>query len=242
MEDLIKWVFSGYSKCHYKAEMAVRVYDIIANYSQNPEKLNEVKKKYKKLFDFHENFILPDLKVLNVLEIIKLNNRFGVISKIEKSELKVQIKNENINLNDGNRIFFTSSLPQLTLSKILNEIKTKSTNKLHFKSKNFFIDPEKLNKDKLMSLIESSDIERIIFDLSKVQNFDLSIFDNLSDKIKIFVVKNCSNCKVLNFKEKIIDHTWDELERISVRKLSSALRQFQREERKFYRIIYRIHK
>jgi hypothetical protein len=233
MEDIVRWVFSAYDEDVFEAEMAVRIVDMIGTYSENPQKLQEVEEKYKKLFDFHRNFVLPDLKVshevLNFLQIKKLNNKFEILSKIEES--KLNLKNEKNLLNDENRTIFSSKIPQLTLWKIFDEIKINSVNKLHTKSKNIFIDPEKLDEEKLRNLINASEIERIIFDCSKVESYDFDFLQTLSQKIKIFIVKNHSANifvpQILNFNHKEVNHTWSELTDTSKEFILSKVVNFQ---------------
>lgn len=62
VEKMIDIIYDSYPEEMYHAELIVRVVHLIALYRNLPEKLDEVRNKFSKLFDFYELKIVPELE------------------------------------------------------------------------------------------------------------------------------------------------------------------------------------
>ncbi|KAG5666757.1 hypothetical protein PVAND_014768 [Polypedilum vanderplanki] len=61
-EPIIKEIFEIYKSPAFGRELAVRVPHMLAFYQNNPEKIKELKKIFKNLFDYHEKNVMPEIK------------------------------------------------------------------------------------------------------------------------------------------------------------------------------------
>lgn len=121
-------------------------------------------------------------------------------------------------------------MPQLTLSKILNELKTNSENPLHLKAQNLFVDPAKIDfyKNQLIELIKTGKVKRIIVDGSKINQKSLNFLNNLSNEVQLIVVVDEKSAIYFdNFNSLSLTHNFDELREESQEKLLNKKIQFQ---------------
>lgn len=204
-----------------KSELAVRVGQLIARYLNNPQKIREIQNLFPELFNFFYESVLPDLKIKNVYRLIKLNNEFGVIKTIQESKLSVKpTDNLEIIKTSHKRIILRSNVPQLTLSKLLNEVKSLQGNKLNLKAKNIFVDLDKLEQEHIRNEIEdilsNSEVEKIFVSVKDFGDKNLEFLINLESRVKVFVIAY-QNVEVESFIKEYksitldINHKWDEL-------------------------------
>lgn len=64
-EEIIKSIFKYYDKKSYHLELIVRPPQLLAMYHKQPEKLQEVKENYSKLFENYEKFVIPAMEKSN---------------------------------------------------------------------------------------------------------------------------------------------------------------------------------
>lgn len=285
-----------------KAELAVRVNHMATRFLQEPEKLEELRLVHKELFDFYFNSVLPDLKIENLHRFFEINNKFGVVRRITKSDMQLKLYNDqeqsgfpitalkladipsfsnscidntsstqhastskNISIdgkiklqnmkrdNESNvvinstqkllesinksnmqhqKTILVSNVPGLTLLKLYNELFMDACNKVHVRTKNIFVDLEKLNQESLrddfQNLIETSEIEKIFVDLKFFDDDLLNFFENI--KVPTFLI--CSNRLYANTKPVdanvlYVTHDFNELTSISQEKILDKILIFQ---------------
>lgn len=91
-EGIISTVFTNYLQANWHPELVVRPLQILAHFDGNPEKLNYLNTKYKDLFDYIDNYILPELKkfsLSNRESIKQINDIDNIITAIEKQNIQL---------------------------------------------------------------------------------------------------------------------------------------------------------
>lgn len=201
-EEIMKWCFGAYTNTSYsvqRAELIVRVIHIMAVYQNNKPRIQEVRERYKELFDFFENHVMPDLKTY--LEV--LTEDFELLTKIKKLScvLKPSFEKKFTKL-DKNIVIKTNS-PLLTLLEFRKELISINSSVIQVDSRNLFVDlnafkdDEKLTKFKnFMKSDQSTTLQRIIIDISKLPkecDERPEIFDLIPKELKYFLVVKVEN-------------------------------------------------
>jgi hypothetical protein len=249
---IIRRAICGSPNCAYaikfrKKELAVRVVHSLASF---PEEIDKLEKRYPEIFEFHRAKVHKDLGIKNAYRMIKLNNNFGMFQKIRDSiyelrkfddvrilnlglnnpqkftdDQKDLIKFSNLNLT---KIIIISNIAILTLSRIYQELKIISKNKLNAKIQNIFVNPEKLTqfhiKSEFEALIKCESIQNIISIVNEEE--ELRIFDQLGRIKKFLIVSNRNpkfDLKTVHFSGNILMHeefySWENLSENSQQKI-----------------------
>lgn len=218
-DNIIKWVFLCYAPGYQQlAETAVRVNDMLGHYFDNPAKIVELEIQHPELFSFYRTDILADLEITNIYRMIKLNNDFGLLQVVQGSTIQVKFDNtEYLDfMNENKNVILRSNVPQLTLSKLLNEIMSIPGNKLNLKAQNLFVDCEILKqnnlKEEFEELIEDGTVKRMIFSAKKDYLTVAEILKHPGDKF--IVIDDSVEQNILderNLVVKPITHGWNDL-------------------------------
>lgn len=194
-DNIIKWVFQCYDAGYeQRAELIVRVNDLLGYYFDNPEKIKELRTTFANIFEFYNDFTIFDLDPEN-FQLKNLNTNFGTSQELETFPIQFR---------DYKRFLVKSDVPKLSLLKLQRELIKLSKNLLAYKCENIFVDLKKfLNlKDDSEKLLNSKKIKRIIIDASASTDDDSNkIITKLRVDVEYFVVvlKNDQNINLPGF-------------------------------------------
>ncbi|KAL7012229.1 hypothetical protein ACKWTF_014702 [Chironomus riparius] len=163
---IISSVFTAYKVKDFHPELIVRVVQILSNFDDSEEKLKHLELKYKVLFDFWFNQVVPDLQkyIQRNGEVIRLNESIKLLPKIFKHKIKVKHEKNISELIDSKLVIVSTNHPQLLFIDICQKLKEKFGNLMD--SNNLFVVPLELKDQPNLR-----DFQQICLD-----NQDLSIF------------------------------------------------------------------
>ena len=120
-EGIISSVFRCYNKEDWLAELIVRVPHIYAHFDNDAGKIRELEDFYKILFDYYEQFVVPDMIKFDLIErekVRELNKTFKILPSI--SDLNFEFVDSNyieVLLQNG-PTFVKANIPKLLYSEI----------------------------------------------------------------------------------------------------------------------------
>jgi len=199
---IISSVFTAYVEKQFHYELIVRTVHLLAQYDDHEEKTKHLQEKYKILFEFWSNQVIPELQryLQKNLEIIELNGILDLLPCITKLKYELCDGKDMENMMNKKVVIVQSNVPKLLFLNILKYLQQKCGNL--FDSQNIFTEPEKLTNVKLWNKFQkicSDNRElRIFVDCSKeVPDYLGEIFIN-KDPSFIFVVSTDEQTKKLS--------------------------------------------
>ncbi|XP_070504898.1 uncharacterized protein [Chironomus tepperi] len=183
---IISTVYTMYDAQDHIAELIVRGPHIQAQFDNKIKKVEQMEKKYKKLFDFMDNYVIPDLESFNLEnreKIQQLNRTFRFLKEIKSLDYKL-LEPKNLNIENDVTIISTN-VPHLLFTNIYSYIEKKDAKLLN--SKNIFV-PSNFNS-----------FEDILKDYKEIlsQNSKLNVFvdctEGMDVNVKKVVAKNNTN-------------------------------------------------
>jgi hypothetical protein len=236
-EKIVEWAYTCYKKEYFKkAELIVRVPHMLAKYHKSPEIIN-LKRDFKKLFNYYHNRVVKDLKIPNVFEVTKLNREFGVLKKISEGDFVLNptsdVRLVNLGTEQEKIILFSSEVPKMSLRKLFDELTKLPENKIYVRCKNIFIDSENLKDDHIRNEIKklSRSVHRLIIDAGDAE--ELNLPDISEHNTKIFIFAHPENKKLIK-SLKVSSHDdnvcWDDLTDISQGKILKKEFEFEGEK------------
>ncbi|XP_070508534.1 uncharacterized protein [Chironomus tepperi] len=128
-DDMCKGIISSvyrYEPENINQELIVRVVQIMVEFEGEVDMLNTITAKYKDLFDFWTQKVMPDLQKSNLLRrknTNKLNRFFEMIKTITDSKYEFIAKKFNIDIKSLNNFtIIKSNVPKLVISDIDNSL------------------------------------------------------------------------------------------------------------------------
>ncbi|KAL7012239.1 hypothetical protein ACKWTF_014709 [Chironomus riparius] len=200
---IISSVFTAYKVEDFHPELIVRVVQILSNFDDSDEKLKYLELKYKVLFDFWFNQVVPDLQkyLQRNEEVIRLNRTIELLPAIQKLKIKLLNQDEIKKITENKVVVVKTNVPKLLLFNIHKDLQKKDRSL--FNSQNIFIDPEKLKNlqlwDDYNSICSDNQELSIFVDCTRGIPDSLgSIFINKELNF-IFIVSNEIQCEKVNY-------------------------------------------
>jgi hypothetical protein len=161
---------------------------ILVQFDGNKEELTRFEVKFKKIFDFFENFILPQVKKLN-LNLRKNIRKFNeIVDILPNLELELSELKDVQSLIENNLTIIQTNLPKLLILNIKKCLQIEN-------EKNIFVNAEKFKNQELLK-----DFQDFL-----TQNQNLNIFVIFSHKIDENL-KKIFTCKSTKFTLIVSDH------------------------------------
>lgn len=222
---IISSVFIGYPVQDYHAELIVRVIQILLVFDDDEEKIKYLENKYKIIFDFWYENVIPELQNYNLKSqnlVRKANKMFELLLSIETEKIMFQSsKNIKELLEESCAIIPTNSV-ELMMAYILKYLQNEFDDQLE--TQNVFVDPIKLKNHKIMEtfieLLAQNQELKIFVDCSKEVPVTFSQFLFGKDTKLIFIIpievnietfsKNIETC-CKNVKKMEINFSWSDL-------------------------------
>jgi len=144
---IIASVYKFYKKAKFPSELIVRPIEMFAYYDNDTEKLKCLEKLYRKLIDFIDTHIIPEMKALNLMEkedVRHLNYMTGQLTEIKSLELQLVNLKGIKELENSTRIL--NEVESTSCSKSVYKVNTNipklfllnNYNRLHPNGPNFF--------------------------------------------------------------------------------------------------------
>lgn len=196
---LISSVFQQYKKEDFHAELIARVVQILVQYCDNDDKSEYLQNKYKILFDFWQNFVVPDLLKFNIKHrkiVQKFNQKIKILSEISNESLNLRNSKNIEELFNHKLVIVTTNVPKLLLINIYKHLYNKYGNLCD--AENVFVDSKTLNNREIFEdyqqLLKAVPYLTSVIDCTKeiVTNFNL----NGSSKC-IFIVSDENDSRIL---------------------------------------------
>lgn len=197
--ELISSVFQLYKKEDFHAELIVRAVLILLQYCDNDDKSEYLQNKYKILFDFWQNFVVPNLLKFNIKHrkiVRKFNQKIKILSEISNESLNLRNSKNIEELLNKKLVIVTTNVPKLLLINIYKHLHDKYGNLCD--AENVFVDSKTLNDREIFKdyqqLLKTVPYLTSVIDCTKeiVTNFNL----NGSSKC-IFIVSNENDSRIL---------------------------------------------
>lgn len=224
-DGIISSVYECYQKDELHIELIVRPVQIQTQFDDEPEKVAELEEKYKKLFEFCEKSIIPELIKFNLKQrgtVENFNNFVGFLEEIQNLNIELSTVKDMAEIFEKNLVILTSNVPKLLKFNIYKFLSEKYGELLE--TQNIFVDPKRLQNFFVMKnfkgILQDQKNLNIFVDCSRgfIMNID---FISPSDELKfIFIVANNNDCLVLTKKieEKSLtsasvdlQYTWSDL-------------------------------
>lgn len=220
IHTIISSIFDCYPQSAWIAELIVRVPQLLAQYKNEPETLQDIRKGYgASLFMFYED-LFEDLKanysVLRPKHLIKeINDLCETRDELKNFELELNMSKlkGHFSLLEGSKSIktLTTNFPKLAMKMIFQFFKQK-------KSLNLFLRLKSLEnyqiKKKIRKLFRFDLELNLIVDCSQSSDID----DNLtiaSEFYSIFIIKSSENCTLTEN----LTFTWYDLDEVFQEKL-----------------------
>lgn len=219
---IISTVFQLYEESDFHIELIVRVVHILAYFNNDENKSKTLESKYKILFHFWKNHVMPDLQGFNYqnrVEIRKINNDFGLFSSILELKIDFNSSFDIEELANNKLVIVTSNIPKLLIADITKSIEEKYGN--FYDAKNIFVDPKHLSNLEVKRKLQR--ISKVNPDLTIIIDCTEEIFQDTSfneDSNFIFVVPDDNQSdKILNmlggpnqkFRKLTKNYIWNDL-------------------------------
>jgi len=146
---MISSVFRDYPAKNFHGELILRVIQMLTEFSEDQELSSYIQQKYKNLFNFWHDFVVPELSLFlqRNEEIVRLNSYIEVLYRISKLKIELIASKYTPNFDKNNFIIITTNVPTLLLIDIQRYLKH-----IHgclLSTKNIFVDPEILENQKI---------------------------------------------------------------------------------------------
>lgn len=196
-EEIIEWVFRYWTFEKQCLELIVRVVHLLAFYRENKEKLANVIEKHTDIFQFFRRRVFPNLKTI-FYQTISLNNEMNLFEQLNESKLQIESTNEIKFLKlKSKRILIISEIPHHTLSRLLNEIKVTTPNKIEVNAKNIFVNLDFIKKiqikKKFDDLIRDDNTERVIVNGNNEETLKLIKELTLYPDLQVYLIVDAKN-------------------------------------------------
>ncbi|CAG9811767.1 unnamed protein product [Chironomus riparius] len=130
-EGIISTVYKKYASEDHVAELIVRVPQILAQFVRDPEKCNEITTRFNLLFDFYEQYVVPELRKFNLTrleDIRKLNKNIGILKELEQNLCDFSTTKEPCDYINEDLVIIITNIPKLFLISIFNYFQNKYAN------------------------------------------------------------------------------------------------------------------
>ena len=237
---IISTVYRLYETKDFGPELIVRVVHILAQYDDDQEKSNNLKEKFKILFDFWSSQVVPEMQKYFKRDnaAIRVNATVGLLSKLINSEIELHMSKDVDQLTKNKFTIVTTNVPNLLLINIYKHHKEKCGSLL--KSQNIFIEPEKIKNEQVWKDLKdlvARDVKLNVFvDCTRGKLEDLGSILNFKEFNFILVASNEDQSQKLRRifrKKKIIpnhvdlNYKWSDLTEESQTKLLQTKVTFQ---------------
>ncbi|XP_070497756.1 uncharacterized protein [Chironomus tepperi] len=148
---IISSAFIFYSPKEYQMELILRVINLLTEFSDDEGYLYCIKQKYRNLFNFWYNFVVPEFKRYLQKDklIIRLNAYIDVLSTIKSQKIELTAPNDFKEIFKNNFIIITTNVPTLLWIDIYKHLKKAYGCLLD--TRNIFVDLEKFNNESIRS-------------------------------------------------------------------------------------------
>ncbi|CAG9810724.1 unnamed protein product [Chironomus riparius] len=222
---IISSVFTEYDTKDFHPELIVRVVQILSNFDDSKNKSKKLQKRYKILFDFWQDYVIPDLQryIQRNGEVIRLNESIKLLPKILQHKIKVKHEKNISELIDSKLVIVSTNHPQLLFIDICQKLKEKFGNLMD--SNNLFVVPLELKdqpnlRDFQQICLDNQDLSIFVDCTSGVPDDLENIFTNKEFKFT-FVVSNkqqieeldkiCRQKELENVTRLDINYNWKDL-------------------------------
>ncbi|KAG5668582.1 hypothetical protein PVAND_016518 [Polypedilum vanderplanki] len=259
---IISSVFEKYDDDQHDCELIVRVLSILASilaFYGNKNKINELRKRYKDLFDFSQKFITDKISIEEIKKrnrVRSLNKYLDLLQDIELNMTQLKLSNHKNRtqklkkiIRSVNNYLIVTNVPILLLINLHNCLQNLQSSL--YDAKNIFIFPKSLGNDQkykdLQNIIENRSSEfplRLIVNFSEGKNVravqsDLkSIFISSSDQqeeIQTFLTENDVEFEILK-----IEFKWNDLTQFCQENLLKSEIKFQEKKMSLDQLINNI--
>lgn len=168
---IISTVFTNYELEAHHAELIVRPAHILAQFSNDVTKSNDLEKMYIEIFEYFELFVLPQLRKFNLQNrenVKKLNNIVGLLPQIRKENFKfIATKKAVYDIKQNQSYIFTTNVPNLLLNDIYQNLQSDDL----ANTKNLFIKPNLITSNEILfrtynDIVNENKNIRVIIDCS----------------------------------------------------------------------------
>ncbi|CAG9802065.1 unnamed protein product [Chironomus riparius] len=221
---IISTVYTCYDRKDFHPELIVRPVHIYAQFDDDDEYTVYLREKYKILFDFFEQVVIPEFEKFNLKQrekVKKFNEFVGVLSKIEGLNYELSSLKDITSLIDSHLIIITTNIPKLLLLNVYKQLD--QTRKNMLEDQNVFISPAILKNSYIVQEFKAIVNQKVNLNIfidcsigvnSKVKSLIINESSNY-----IFIASNESYNKDIavfkeikqNVSEKVVNYEWKDL-------------------------------